>query len=89
MKKKRKKKREPKPRTSLLCSPSCSPRVGYGGGSVGMARQRGWSVICLDLGTEKSFCGLGFLCEGKSVGGDVKGGARLGEALTVGPYMCV
>ena len=45
--------------------------------------------MCLDLGTEKSFCGLGFLCEGKIVGGDVKGGARLEKALTVGSYMRV
>ena len=34
--------------------------------------QRGWAKgmkceeVCLDLGMEKSFCGLGFWCEGES-----------------------
>ena len=46
-------------------------------------------MICLDLGTEKSFCVLGFLCEGQTIGGDGKGGARIDKALIVGPHMCV
>ena len=81
----KKKEKESKP----ITLPSCSPQVGWGGGSVGMAGQRGWSVICLYLGTNKSFCGLGFLCEGKTVGGGCNRGAGLDKALTVGPNVCV